>query len=199
MKSEASRLRPGGRSARVRVRVRQATLELLAERGFAALTRQEVANRAAVTRATIYKWWPTKGSLVVDALQLGVPATGEVPDLGSLEADLTAIGLSALRAAPSAEMARAITRSFEEGAADPEVAALRRAVWTHRRRAIAAVIDRARARGEIRGDADGELVADALWGATYVQMMIHGEEPTEAGVRSLARLMVEGLRSGRPE
>jgi len=87
----APRGRP--RSERSHRAILEAANEILEERGFVDLTMEEVAQRAKVSKATIYRRWPTKGTLVFEAFADGYLALQPLPDTGTLGGDL----LSALR------------------------------------------------------------------------------------------------------
>jgi AcrR family transcriptional regulator len=66
------------------------TVELLSERGVGGFTVDEVARRSGVAKTTIYRYWPTREALVIDACSR-ISAEQEVPDTGSVEGDVTAI------------------------------------------------------------------------------------------------------------
>jgi AcrR family transcriptional regulator len=78
-----------GRTARSRETILQAALDLCAERGYATTTMEAVAARAKVGKPTIYRWWPSKGVLVFEALMNQIGERFFVyPDTGDIEADL---------------------------------------------------------------------------------------------------------------
>lgn len=83
--------RPGGRSARVRDAVRQATLAELAEHGYAGLTVERVAERSGVHKTTVYRRWGGVEGLISDALELAADEPWPIPDTGSIEGDLRGI------------------------------------------------------------------------------------------------------------
>src|SRR6202161_326668 len=87
----APRGRP--RSERSHRAILEAANEILEARGFVDLTMDEVAQRAGVSKATIYRHWPTKGTLVFEAFSADFLARQPLPDSGTLRGDL----LSALR------------------------------------------------------------------------------------------------------
>ncbi|MEV6906905.1 TetR/AcrR family transcriptional regulator [Amycolatopsis sp. NPDC051071] len=80
---------PTGRTARSRDEILQAAVDLCAERGYAAVTMEAVATRAKVGKPTVYRWWPSKGALFLDAL---MDRLGErfflYPDTGDIDTDL---------------------------------------------------------------------------------------------------------------
>jgi len=79
------------RSDRARRAILDAAVELVAEVGYRRLSIEAIAARAGVGKQTIYRWWPSKGAVVLDAfvaLQEGEEG-GELPDSGDLAADLS--------------------------------------------------------------------------------------------------------------
>src|SRR5215211_4133853 len=80
--------RPGGRTARVREAVMQATLEILAEKGFEGTGLAEIGKRAGVHTATVYRRWGSKRRLVGEAMLTRTEPLFLPPDLGSFRADL---------------------------------------------------------------------------------------------------------------
>src|ERR1700754_3414092 len=82
--------RPGGRSARVQAAVHQATTELLAEHGRAALTVPLIAARAGVTPSTIYRRWGELADLLADVAVEHLRPDGDPADTGSVAGDLAA-------------------------------------------------------------------------------------------------------------
>ena len=86
----AERVRPGGRSERVRESVLRACLELLTE-GVVEFPVAEVAERAGVNRTTIYRWWPTQSALLHDALTFHTRSRMDAPDTGTWAGDVRAL------------------------------------------------------------------------------------------------------------
>ncbi|HYY19680.1 MAG TPA: helix-turn-helix domain-containing protein, partial [Streptosporangiaceae bacterium] len=79
------------RSIRSHQAILAATTQLLAEVGYTALTIEGVATRARVGKATVYRWWPSKGALVMEAMGTALDMT-RVTETGDLRHDLLAIG-----------------------------------------------------------------------------------------------------------
>src|ERR1700726_424948 len=84
----AQRGRP--RSAEADRSILAATLDLLAERGLDAMSIEEIAARAGVGKATIYRRWSSKGLLALDAFVVSFRAEQPLPDTGTLRGDLIA-------------------------------------------------------------------------------------------------------------
>src|SRR5690349_3065438 len=83
--------RPGGRSARVRAQVLEATGRRLVEQGYDALTVDSVAEAAGVHRTTVYRRWRDVGGLLADLLEAAADDSWRPADTGSLAGDLTAM------------------------------------------------------------------------------------------------------------
>jgi AcrR family transcriptional regulator len=158
-----------------------ATLEVLADVGYDRLTMDAVAARAKASKATLYRRWKDKASLVVDAL-LVVKHTAEVPDTGSLRGDLIAsfCGLGGLTdeqgVATFASVLTAISRDEEFATA------FRRDVLGPKIAAGHLIFERARERGELHDDADLDLLAPALAGIILHRHFVLGEHPTEDAI-----------------
>src|SRR5690348_7594397 len=83
--------RPPGRprSEKARLAILRATLKLLSEGGFTNFTIEEVADRAEVGKATVYRWWPDKGALIADAFAGSATPHLRFPDTGSVYTDMS--------------------------------------------------------------------------------------------------------------
>src|SRR5689334_12245799 len=79
-----------GRSEQARVAVLEAADDLLAEQGFARLTVEAIAQRAGVAKQTIYRWWPSKPAILLEAFLTDAAEELSPPDSGDLATDLTA-------------------------------------------------------------------------------------------------------------
>jgi len=174
------RRRPGGRSARVKAAVLDATIDELVASGYGGLTIAKVATRAGVHRTAVYRRWPTPGALLAAAL-LDSSADGEMPDTGTLAGDLLGLAATAPRGQGSVndlKRAAAVTRALDAAGDDPEVASARRALWDRRLAMVEQAVARAEARGEIRRGIDPALILDVLFGAFHTRVVARGERFT---------------------
>ena len=174
--------RPPGRprSERSHQAIVVATLELLAEHGFQQLTMEQVARRAGVGKATIYRRWPAKADLVKDAIRY-FAADFPVPDTGSLAGDYGALSAALLAVARDRNAALLMPRLLSEVASDPEMHAVFSEWLVEPRRAILrTVLRRAIERGELRADADPELLIDMLVGPVIYRFIITGGDMAAA-------------------
>ena len=172
----APRGRP--RSEKARKAILAAAAELLLARGLSAVSMDAVAERAGVSKATIYRWWPTKETLALDALYTEWAAARPHPsDTGSLRGDLLALLRPWARLASSRPYGRVIAALITEAQTDPVFAAeYRRRVVEPRRDQARAVFRRAIERGEIPADTNIEVAIDLLYGPLY-HRLLHGHAP----------------------
>jgi len=172
----APRGRP--RSEKARKAILGAAAELLLARGLSAVSMDAVAERAGVSKATIYRWWPTKETLALDALYTEWDTTRPSPrDTGSLRGDLLAMMRPWARLATSRPYGRVLAALITEAQTDPVFAAVyRQRLLEPRRDQARAVFLRAIERGEIPADTKVEVALDLLYGPLY-HRLLHGHAP----------------------
>ncbi|WP_329090781.1 MULTISPECIES: TetR/AcrR family transcriptional regulator [unclassified Streptosporangium] len=152
----------------------QATLELLATKGYEGLTMEGVAERSGVNKTTIYRWWPSKAALLAAALIEADLLAMEPPDTGTLRGDLEALvgGMAALLTRPpSAGVAVAALGAAVHHAELGEAA---QRFFADRFAREEAVFERARRRGELSAEADPMLIVDLLAGAVWLRTVFRG-------------------------
>ncbi|WP_328314474.1 TetR/AcrR family transcriptional regulator [Streptomyces sp. NBC_00442] len=126
-----------------------ATLDELAEVGYASLTMERVAVRARTGKAAVYRRWPSRAQLVVDACKVGKISEVDLPDTGELRGDVLLLlrQMAATMATPLGDIMRGL---LAEMTRDPELAELiRQRIHTVRPATIRVVLERAVARGEV--------------------------------------------------
>jgi AcrR family transcriptional regulator len=163
------------RSETSRQAILRAAGELLLEHGLDAISMDAVAERAGASKATIYRWWPSKELLALDALfSEWEPAQPETYDTGTLAGDLRAlVGPWAQRLAAK-PYARVIAGLITKAQSDPEFAAQYHARFVEPRRDQArGIFARAIDRGEVPAGTDVEAALDVLYGPIY-HRMLHG-------------------------
>jgi AcrR family transcriptional regulator len=166
--------RPGRpRSVEADEAILRATLELLASEGLQGLRVEQVAERAGVGKATIYRRYPTRAALMRAALvALLSGERAPLPDRGSVRDDLLAIGEARLALLRRSGGHRLVPRMLAEATADPELHALVRAALIEPARApLVAALQRGVERGELRADLDVELATDLLAGAFVYRLL----------------------------
>jgi AcrR family transcriptional regulator len=160
--------------------VLQAAAELLIEHGLGAVSMDTVAERAGVSKATIYRWWPTKETLAVDALNADWGAGHpQAPDTGSLRGDLLTLLRPWARLVTSRPYGRVIAALLTKAQTDPVFGAeyVDHLVAPRRDRARE-ILTRAVERGEIPADTRVEVALDLLYGPLY-HRLLHGHAPLD--------------------
>lgn len=184
--------RPGGRSARVRQAVLDATLAELADGSYETLRIEDIAARAGVNKTTVYRRWPTKADLVADAALANSSRAVPVPDTGTLEGDLRELA-RAVAANIGREPGRRTTRNLVAVAcASEEVAERMAAFWSERLALTRVVVERAVARGEADPDVDPHVVIETLVGTLYVRLLLTGEPVGPDVADDVARIVHRG-------
>jgi AcrR family transcriptional regulator len=169
------------RSAKARAAILTAATELLLDQGITRMSMDAVAEQAGVSKATIYRWWPSKESLALDALREWAAAGLEEHDTGSLRGDLLATVLPWVREVRRRPFGRAIAALIAEARSDPHFAEAYRTVFVDRRRRPArAAFERAIARGDVGAGLDVELALDLVYGPLY-HRLLHGHAPLTEG------------------
>jgi AcrR family transcriptional regulator len=164
------------RSRRVDRAILDAARDLLIEEGFADLRLEHVAARAGVGKATIYRRWASKEALALQLLMDLASPHIAVPETGDTRSELLAAVNNAIRAlteTPFGPVARALLSQIAINPAlgDP----FRTTVVQARRKEVGRVIERGKARGDLRRDADVEVATELLVGPVYFRLMFGGE------------------------
>jgi AcrR family transcriptional regulator len=171
-----------------------ATQELLVERGYPGVSIEGIAARAGVGKQTIYRWWPSKAALVLEAYLAGEDAVPHPEETDSTREDMRALlgWLVAVLAQPTG--GAVVAGLVAELPHDRDLAeGFHRDVVPARREAMLAALERGRERGEIREDADLELAVDELHGAVFYRLLLSGEPLDEAFVERLADQVLAGI------
>ncbi|RDI58992.1 TetR/AcrR family transcriptional regulator [Nocardia pseudobrasiliensis] len=164
------------RSEKARRAVLHAIDDLLVERGFAGLTIEGIAARAGVAKQTIYRWWPSKTEILLDAFTDDAAQHLTPPDSGDLGEDLR-IHLHNLAEFLTTSDAGAVFRALiGQAQHDPEVATkLRTDHLGHQRDRERLPLQRALARGELPPETDIDFLVDQLVGPIYYRALVTGE------------------------
>lgn len=180
------------RSEEAHKAILDATLELLAEVGFSALTVEGVAGRAGVGKATIYRRWPSKLPLVVEAF--GQLPGMEDADTGDLGEDLKRMLRGYLQAFNTTALSAVLPSLAGERAHNTELSKVFDPVSKERRVPLMRALERAVARGEIAADVDLELAADLVVGPIAVCLFFKGGRLNPKMVGPMVDLALAGLR-----
>lgn len=169
----------------------QATLELLAEDGFEGMSIDAIAARAKVGKTTIYRRYTNKEELVADALDLNQEEI-IIPDTGTLWGDLEALIENAAQITVNPLGRQMVAMIISHTSTNPQFAQI---YWTKylqpRRQAFATVIERAKARAEIRENLDPFLAFDTISGMMlYALIFPVSSESWESYIRRALRLLL---------
>jgi|SRR5882757_708631 len=194
VRQEQSRPRPGRpRSEESRTAVLRATSELMQEVGLRAMTTEAIATRSGASKATIYKWWPNKYAVAVEAFLSEMLAEAADPDTGSADEDFRIVlrGVTHFYASPSG---RVFAQLVGEAQFDPVVAAeLRDRFVGSRRKVVREVWDRGVARGELRPDVDPEAAIDLVFGPVMYRLVAGHAPLDDATADAIADAAMRGL------
>jgi AcrR family transcriptional regulator len=188
--------RPGRpRSERAHDAILTSAASLLLERGYDAVRMDEVAERATVSKATIYRWWPSKQMLALDALYRewdAVRPRGR--ETGSLRGDLLALLLPWAHLVTAKPYGPLMAALITEAQADPTFATQYRERFVEPRRNQARVIlEDAIKAGQLPPGTDVELAIDLFYGPLYHRLLHGHARLTDRFVRDLTDTVLAGL------
>jgi AcrR family transcriptional regulator len=181
----AATRRPGGRTERNRAAVLRATLSVLAEQGFAALTVEAVAERSDVHRTTIYRRWGSADGLIAAALAESSTDAWQPPDTGSLESDLRELTRELVRGLTSPGDAELPSAVISAAFQSERAAQALREFYAERHRRCAVIAERAVERGELPQGTDEVEIVRAACAPIFYRLFI-SREPVDAGVADAA-------------
>jgi AcrR family transcriptional regulator len=182
------------RSEKARLAILQAAADLLLDDGAAGVSMDAVAERAGVSKATIYRWWPSKERLALEALVDWATAVSPPRDTGTLRGDLVALVRPWVREIRKRPFGRVIAALITEAQSDAEFAAVYRHHFVEQRREpMRAAFLRAVERGEAPADLDIDLALDVIYGPLY-HRLLHGHAPlTERFAEDVVDLALNGI------
>lgn len=176
---------PQRRSEKSHRAVLGAAIDLCVKLGYANVTVEAIAAHAGVSKKTIYRWWPTKGAVVLEAMIELVGTTTQFPDTGDITADLctqmTAVVGHVMTGAHAAVYAgiiaetqhdEALARDLRVQLLDPRIAAARARLLL------------ARDQGQLDLDTDVDMAVDLLYGPLYYRLLLHLGIYSESRVRT---------------
>ncbi len=155
-----------------------ATLQLLTEKPLRDISMEEIAREAGVGKATIYKWWPSKAYVALDAFLRTTNRMVPTPDTGSVRRDILE-RIRSLVVFYKSPAGHIMGQFVAEAQSDEEFASLfRERFLKPRRDATGVIFDRGVRRGEIDRNLDRELVLDLIHGPAIYRLMV-GHAPLE--------------------
>ncbi|WP_371499234.1 TetR/AcrR family transcriptional regulator [Kitasatospora sp. NBC_00374] len=188
------------RSATADRAILDATRAALAEIGWGGLTMGHVATRAGVAKTTLYRRWPSKNELVVDAVA-SLFDDLEVADLGSLRADIEAVVAQFADLLARPETQAALLALFAEGSRDPLLRQrIRERIVDPQKHLVRLGRANAQARGELDPDRDEDtaceeidIIFDTIAGTVEHRMLVSGEPITARWIHRFTTLLLSPL------
>jgi AcrR family transcriptional regulator len=180
------------RSEDARRKVLATASDLMAARGVASLTVDEIAAKSGVAKTTIYRHWPERTSLIVDAVNANLEHVGP-PDTGTLRGDLETFFGGMIRTDLSGNVAQIIPCLIEAAGRDPEMAFLLERIGAERERVIKTIVGRAVERGELRSDLDLETLVGVIVGPIVFQKMVRRRPLTPEYLEACLDVVLAGL------
>ncbi|TCJ00442.1 TetR/AcrR family transcriptional regulator [Cytobacillus praedii] len=172
-----------------------ASYELLLENGFQFVTVDRIAERAQVSKATIYKWWPNKAAVVMDGFLYAASERLSVPDTGSAYNDIQIHATNLTRFLTSKE-GTIIKQLLGEGQFDSGLAdAYRDRYFRPRRLEARSLLEKGIDRGELKKNLNIDICIDLIYGPIFYRLLVTGQTLDEPYVQQLVLNAFEGIRS----
>lgn len=190
----ASAARPGRpRSEKTRLAILDAAADLLLSNGFSEATIEAIAARAGVSKVTIYKWWPSRGAVAIDAYFHRFVQTTIFPDSGNTVVDITTQVLHLIETFRG-RAGEVMAELLGQAQLDPALSDVLRERWLQPRRAFStAVLQRGIDRGEIRSDVTVSIVLDEIYGPVYFRLMTRLHPLTDEFATELVQNVLRGV------
>lgn len=167
-----------------------ATIDLLANVGYSRLTIERIASQAGVGKATVYRWWPSKARLVLEAMTERYEFEPVVAT-GDLRTEVRALVERAVEFMVRSPMGHALPQLAADLADDPDARSLLIKWLGPSRAAHLAVLYGAAGRADLPHDLDADVVLDVIAGTVLYRNLL-GHEPDERLVEQLTGLIVDG-------
>ncbi|KQT47997.1 TetR/AcrR family transcriptional regulator [Devosia sp. BK] len=175
-----------------------AAQEILNEEGIAGFSIEAVARRARAGKPTIYRWWPNRTLLMLDVYQRFKNARG-FPDTGSVRGDLISLLENHLLGFWKDSLCGTVYRAIiAEAQNDADAAAALFAYQTERKKTTAVIIERAKARGELAPEVNGELIIDMIISFAWHQLLINRLEEAMGSIEGVVDGMLMGCAGYNP-
>ena len=182
------------RSLEAETAILSATSELLKEKPLREVTTDAIAQRAGVSKATLYKWWPNKNVVALDAFLSSMKVRVGIPDTGSAFKDFT-LHLEDVIQFYTTPYGRLLCQFIAEGQSDPEFLTLFRERFLQARRdAVRTIWERGVTRGELRDDVESDIGLDLIFGP-MVYRLLTGHAPLDkANAEAMVAVAFRGLQ-----
>jgi AcrR family transcriptional regulator len=184
------------RNAEARKAILDVTFDLLRTGGAdGGLTIDAIAEAAGVGRQTIYRWWPSKGAVVAEAMAYRARGIVPVRDTGSFAGNLTAFLTDSFAGLEDAGLLRVLRQLAAAAQQDAHVAEVVADFTAQRRAALRTLLAAGQDSGDIRPEADLGMLVDMAYGVLWYRALISHAPLDAAAARSLATHLIA---AGRP-
>ncbi|HVW84765.1 MAG TPA: TetR/AcrR family transcriptional regulator [Bryobacteraceae bacterium] len=182
------------RDEEVRKRILASAADLLRERCFREISVDAIAEHAGSGKATVYRWWPHKAAVLIEAVREEVAREMPFPNTGSLEGDLRA-QLRQFASLVTGRHGRIFTRFVAAALEDADVAEAFRQMWiTPRRQETKAALRRYQASGDLPDHVDLDCVVEMLFGPLYYRLLFRWGPLSDEYIDRLLETAMTGLR-----
>jgi len=172
-----------------------ATINLLKEKTLREVTADSIALRAGVSKATIYKWWPNKSLVALDAFLSRMQSAVETPDTGSAAKDFIE-QIKALLRFFKTPYGKIYAQFITEGQSDPAfLIEFRERFLQLRRDDVRVMWQRGVDRGDIRSDVDGDIVLDLIYGAIIFRLLTGHAPLNDRQAEAIVMTAFRGLQT----
>lgn len=166
--------------------------EIFCEAGYAGFSIEAVARRARAGKPTIYRWWPSKAHLLLDVYTRLKSSRMPDPDTGTLEGDIRTF-LTELVRFWSGNTGGVYKSLIAEAQADAKAAEALQAYSIERTQHTAAMFERAKARGEMRADADSLAASDLMSAYAWKLLLTDRLAGQQDIIDKVTSILVQGL------
>lgn len=177
----------------MRQAILRSTAALLAEPGPGGVTIEAIARHAKVGKQTIYRWWPTKPKLLIEAFTGEARNTVSDIDTGNVGRDLEHFLSRTLRAVQTPAVAGALRALIAGALTDEESAEVLRGYAVERREALTEILRRGIERAQIAADADLSLAVDQALGYIWYHLILADMPPDDSTAEALTRALLRQL------
>src|SRR6185369_14632750 len=196
-RSSSHKRAPGRpRSDQARQSILDSTLELLQQTGFESLSIEGIAAHAGVGKATVYRWWPNKAAVVIDAFLTWVEPELHFPKAATVREQIM-LQMRRLTRLMRGQFGTVLAAMIGAGQSQPEMLEAIRTKWLEPRRKEARVIvQRAQERGELRSDIPADTILDILYAPLYFRLLIGHASVDLTLVDAVFAMATDGIDGG---
>jgi AcrR family transcriptional regulator len=175
---------PDERVVRSKKAVLATTYKLLSEEGLAGVSVDEVSKRSGVAKTTIYRHWPSRSALLLDACA-NMASKPQPPETGSLRGDLEFLANYIAGRLPSAPWTSVLPSIIDAAERDPQLAEVQARIHSEMRNVFRLVIERAQQKGEISRNVDSAELIAAILGPLFYRRWFSREPLNERFVKNV--------------